>query len=370
MRNLLTAGLPDLEARKNLSVVLQDRRPLWYPDLMEACWYIGCRSKELRRQPIGVTIVKRPLALFRGAQGRPAAVEDRCLHRGAPLAAGAVESGHLACPYHGWRYAMDGSVAHIPAMPGGCPIPEHFRVPAYSCLEQDGFVWVHPDPSIPISSPRRFPFLGERGWSSFVLKTIFRAPVEACLENFLDCPHATTVHRTWFRTPTSKTIRAIVRTLPDGAEAEYLDEPREKSVVWTLIAPSKEHRMRHTDRFIAPSTTEVDYQFSNDARYLITSACTPVDDSTTLVHTVITFRFGWLTPFIRLFFKPLARQIIQQDVSMLDRLQENAARFGRPRFTVIPQDLLMPHILQWRNALRNGAPVPAAGREEHVDLRL
>ena len=128
--------------------------------------------------------------------------------------------------------------------------------------------------------------------------------------------------------------------------------------------------MRHTDRFIAPSTTEVDYQFSNDARYLITSACTPVDDSTTLVHTVITFRFGWLTPFIRLFFKPLARQIIQQDVSMLDRLQENAARFGRPRFTVIPQDLLMPHILQWRNALRNGAPVPAAGREEHVDLRL
>src|SRR5207249_352038 len=98
------------------------------------------------------------------------------------------------------------------------------------------------------------------------------------------------------------------------------------------------------------------------ARYFITSVCTPVDDDTTQVHTVITFRFGWLTPLIRLLFEPLARKIIQQDVSMLDRVQENVARFGRPRLTVIPQDLLMPHILQWRNALRSGAPFPAPGR--------
>lgn len=343
---------------------------------MEDCWYIACRSRDLHSKPIAVTILERPLALFRGEQGRPAAVEDRCVHRGAPLSQGGAGGGYLTCPYHGWKYAPDGSVAQIPAMPPECPIPEHFRAPAYSCLEQDGFVWVYmtakPTPAVSpsIPAPRRLPFLGKPGWSSFVLTTLFRAPVDACLENFLDCPHATTVHRAWFRTPTAKTVRAVVRTLPDGAEAEYFDEPREKSVVWTLIAPAKEHRMRHTDRFIAPSTTEVDYQFSNNARYLITSSCTPVDGTTTLVHTVITFRFGWLTPLIRLAFRPLARRIIQQDVSMLDRVQQNAARFGRPRLTVIPQDLLMPHILQWRNALKNGGTVPAAGRETHVDLRL
>lgn len=337
---------------------------------MEDCWYIGCRSKDLRLGPIGISILKRPIALFRDTLGRPAAVEDRCLHRGARLADGAVDNGCLACPYHGWQYAADGAVARIPAMPPACPIPEHFRIPAFSCVDQDGFVWINMAAHPTDPAPRRFPFLGERGWSSFILTTTFHAPVDACLENFLDCPHATTVHRTWFRTPTSKAVRAIVRTLPDGAEAEYLDEPREKSIVWTLLAPSKDHRMRHTDRFIAPATTQVDYQFSNSARYLITSSCTPIDDTTTLVYTVITFRFGWLTPLIRLFFQPLARRIIEQDVSMLDRLQENAARFSRPRLTVIPQDLLMPHILQWRNALKNGATPPPSGREEHVDLRL
>ncbi len=202
------------------------------------------------------------------------------------------------------------------------------------------------------------------------MKTVFRAPVEACLENFLDCPHANTVHKGWFRTPAARTIKTVVRTLADGAEAEYFDEPREKSLVWTLVAPSKEHRMRHTDRFIAPSTTEVDYQFSNNARYLITSCCTPVGDAETLVHTVITFRFAWLTPVIRLFFEPLARRIIRQDVEMLERVEENAKRFGRPRLGVIPQDLLLPHIVRWRTALKNGAPAPEAGVEEHVDLRL
>lgn len=202
------------------------------------------------------------------------------------------------------------------------------------------------------------------------MKTLFRAPVEACLENFLDCPHAATVHRSWFRTPTARTIKTVIRTLEDGAEAEYFDEPREKSLVWTLLAPSRKYRMRHTDRFIAPSTTEVDYQFSNHARYLITSSCTPVDETSTQVYTVITFRFAWLTPLIRIIFEPLARRIIRQDVDILNRLQENAARFGRPRYHVIPQDLLWPHIVRWRNALKNGAPPPAPGQEEHVDLRL
>src|SRR5437867_9283076 len=99
---------------------------------MEDCWYIAGRSRDLHSKPIGVMILKRPLALFRDEHGRPAAVEDRCLNRGAPLSDGGIDGGYLTCPYHGWKYAPDGSVARIPAMPAGCPIPEHFRVPAYS----------------------------------------------------------------------------------------------------------------------------------------------------------------------------------------------------------------------------------------------
>ena len=65
---------------------------------MEGYWYIGCRSEDLSSPPIGITILKRPLALFRDGNGHPAAVEDRCLHRGARLAAGAVEMEALHAP--------------------------------------------------------------------------------------------------------------------------------------------------------------------------------------------------------------------------------------------------------------------------------
>ena len=334
---------------------------------MDRSWYIACQSAELLVKPMSIRIASRPIVLFRDQSGHPAALEDRCLHRGAPLSGGCVVEKGLACPYHGWRYGADGLVTHIPSQGGGT-IPSTFRIPAFCCVEQDGFVWIAIQP--PASEPRRFPFQGERGWHSFCMKTTFHAPVEACLENFLDCPHATSVHQGWFRSPTARPVKAIVRTLADGAEAEYFDEPRERSAVWALLAPSRRNEMRHTDRFIAPSTTEVDYQFTNRARYLITSVCTPVDDETTLVHTVITFRFGWLTPLIALIFRPLARQIIRQDVDMLNRTQANARRFGRPSYRVIPQDLLYPHIVQWRTALRQGAETPAATSEVHVDLCL
>ncbi|MGH9657866.1 MAG: Rieske 2Fe-2S domain-containing protein [Bryobacteraceae bacterium] len=336
---------------------------------MDAWWYIAARSAELRKKPRRATILGRPVVLFREPDGRPAALEDRCAHRGAALSEGSVTEGTVACPYHGWRYSGDGRVAAIPSMPERCPIPEHLRVVSYPCLEQDGYVWVSLARSPAVERPHRFLLLGERGWTTFRMTTLFRAPVEACLENFLDCPHATTVHESWFRSPTARTVRAVVRSLADGAEAEYFDEPREKSVVWTLLSP-KGAEMKHIDRFIAPNTSEVDYRFSTGARYVITSSCTPVEEATTLVHTVITFRFGPFSGLVRLLFEPLARRIIRQDVEMLDRLQMNTRRFEKPRQAILAQDLLAPYILKWRHALESGAAPPPAGQEHHVEMRL
>ena len=202
------------------------------------------------------------------------------------------------------------------------------------------------------------------------MATRFRASVDACVENFLDCPHATFVHRHWFRAPTDKPVRCTVTTLPDGAQAEFFDEPREKSVVWWLLSPRR-GEMRHVDRFISPHTTEVEYEFPNGLHYVITSSCTPVTRDETMVHTVISFRtMRGLGQLVRLVFEPLSRLIIRQDVRMLDAQQANLARHaGRP-FISTPADVLGGHVQAWRRFARGeGAPV-AAGSVEHVDLVL
>jgi phenylpropionate dioxygenase-like ring-hydroxylating dioxygenase large terminal subunit len=333
-------------------------------------WLIACRSRELRAgQALGVVVENIAIVLFRDAQHTPVALEDRCAHRNAPLSMGRVSSGGIECAYHGWRYDVRGRVVEIPALPQSEATRCEHSVKNYPVFEQEGFIWVSVDDVSPAAMPSVFPYLGHAGWTSFTMKTLFRAPVEACLENFLDVPHATFLHRYWFRAPTSREITARVRILADGVQAEYFEEPRKKSLVWWLLAPL-EGAMRHTDRFIAPRTSRVDYEFPGGLHYIITSSCTPIDARSTQVYTVITFRYPLLGWLVRLLFEPLSRRIIGQDAGMLNAQYANVDRFGGPAFTSTRADLLGRHIKAWRSALSAGKPLPAAGEDQDVVIRI
>ncbi len=335
--------------------------------MLEDHWYIACPSRKLKRQPLALEIFGRKLALFRDEGGRPAALEDCCPHRNASLSGGRVVHGRLACPYHGWEFGGEGRLLRVPYAPEQ---PPACRVKHYPCVEQDGYVWVCPGDGELTAAPMVFPHLNLPGWTSFRMETLFHATVEACLENFLDCPHATHVHRYWFRTPTARPVKAVVRTLEDGAVTEYFQEPREKSLVWSLLSPGKTVSMKHTDRYLAPATSRVDYSFDDGRAYSITSSCTPVDDRHTRVFTVISFRRGWLGPLVRLFFHPLSRIIINQDVRMLNQAQENIEARGGPDFLALEQDVLFRPIMEWRRALRGEGEPPQADREWQVELKL
>ena len=333
-------------------------------------WLIACLSRELKSEaPLAVVADERRVVLFRDASGKPVALDDRCAHRNAPLSLGCVKNGRLTCRYHGWTYDGNGMVASIPALPSASGDHAAFRVRRYHTREQEGFVWLTLAEHMPDALPFAFPNFAAAGWTSFVMKTRFAAPLAACLENFLDCPHATYLHRYWFRSPTAKPVKATVRTLEDGAEAEFFEEPREKSIVWWLLAPRR-GPMCHTDRFIAPRTSCVDYRFSAALRYTITSSCTAVSETETDVYTVITFRYGRIGWLIRLLFVPLARRIIRQDVEMLGAQYANVARFGGPSFANTRADLLGRHIAAWRSAIEHGSSPPAPGDRYDVDLRL
>ena len=331
---------------------------------------IACLVRELARdRMLAVVLEEHPIVLFRDGAGRVAALEDRCAHRNAPLSLGRVRQGVVECAYHGWRYDRSGRVLEVPALPaaaaGSCP----HSIRSYATHEQDGFVWVALDESPPAIEPPRFPYRDEPGWTHFTMKTLFRAPVEACLENFLDLPHASFVHRYWFRAPTAREVSAKVRTLPDGAQAEFFEEPRERSAVWWLLSPRR-GRMRHTDRFIAPRTSRVDYAFEGGLHYVITSSCSAIDARRTQVYTVISFRYPGWGRLVRLVFEPLARRIIAQDVAMLDAQYANIERFGGARFASTRADLLGAQIDAWRRAAADGTPPPASGEERDVVIRI
>ena len=57
--------------------------------------------------PVGqgrqVTVEGRWVALF-NVGGAYHALDNLCLHRGGPLAEGAIGNGTVTCPWHGWQY--------------------------------------------------------------------------------------------------------------------------------------------------------------------------------------------------------------------------------------------------------------------------
>jgi vanillate O-demethylase monooxygenase subunit len=79
------------------------------------CWYVGAWSHEIGERPFARRILDLPVAFFRRADGRPAALLDRCPHRLLPLSRGTVVGDVLQCGYHGMCFDGEGRCTRVPA---------------------------------------------------------------------------------------------------------------------------------------------------------------------------------------------------------------------------------------------------------------
>lgn len=103
-------------------------------------WYVAGWSHELATgQPLAVSILGELIAVYRGESGRLIALEDRCVHRLAPLSLGRCEGDRLRCMYHGLLYDPDGAVVE---MPGQDQIPPRARIRSYPVVERHSWIWI------------------------------------------------------------------------------------------------------------------------------------------------------------------------------------------------------------------------------------
>ena len=103
-------------------------------------WYVAAWSKDLAvGKPFAITVLGQPIVFWRAPEGEVLALEDRCLHRMAPLSIGRCEGAQLRCMYHGILYDAQGVVVEIP---GQTHIPPRARVRAFPVHERHGWIWV------------------------------------------------------------------------------------------------------------------------------------------------------------------------------------------------------------------------------------
>ena len=92
-------------------------------------WYVAAWSCDLATaKPFPIRILGDPIVVYRAQSGRIVALEDRCVHRLAPLSLGRCEGERLRCMYHGLLFEPDGRVCEIP---GQDLIPAQARVRSY-----------------------------------------------------------------------------------------------------------------------------------------------------------------------------------------------------------------------------------------------
>ena len=143
-------------------------------------------------QAAEVVFWNQSLALYRGQDGKLAAIENRCAHRQIKLSLGQVEGCDLVCAYHGWTYNCEGRVVRIPHDLFGRPMP-NFRVRSYPVQVRYGLIWIFPgNPAM--AEQHHIPDIpeleGKRRWACVPVDFTWRAHHSMIIDNVSDFTHA------------------------------------------------------------------------------------------------------------------------------------------------------------------------------------
>lgn len=183
---------------------------------------------------ITADLAGQPVLMLRQADGGIAVLLNRCAHKGAPLAT--APCGHvdryLRCPYHGWTYRLDGTLAGIPVKAGyagsgleDCPASQGLASYGDVAVHR-GFVFARATnpggrgPGFAEAMVELLPALdllvdrspvSRLQVAGGVLRTEFRANWKIYLENINDAFHPITTHAS-----VSESAAQVWGTPPEG----------------------------------------------------------------------------------------------------------------------------------------------------------
>lgn len=156
--------------------------------------------------------------------------------------------------------------------------------------------------------------------------TDFNNEVTNLVENYMDVPHTVFVHRGWFRDEKAKrkSIPTTVETKNARVLVTYNQTKDELSLGAKLLINPYSKEMSHTDEFIYPNITRVDYWFGENG-FIINSQCTPVTTMQSRVYTYIAYKIPRFRKLLKPIFQFYTRQVIEQDVQIMQNQADSLA---------------------------------------------
>ena len=106
--------------------------------------------------PVRVRLLGEDLVAFRDTNGRVGLIQENCPHRGASLYFGRNEECGLRCPYHGWKFDVDGACVDMPSEPPNSVFKDKVKAKTYPTHESGGIVWTYMGPAEKMAPFRDF----------------------------------------------------------------------------------------------------------------------------------------------------------------------------------------------------------------------
>jgi len=163
-------------------------------EYMRRYWHPIATSAQLPGpdcDPLRAKLLGERFVVFRDSEGKVGVLDELCMHRRASLAIGRVEEGGITCLYHGWKFAVDGTILDTPNN-SDCAYRERKKANAYPVIENSGLIWTYIGPKELQPPFRRF--AADEAPHRLVIRIDVKANWLALWEGGLDSSHVSLLH--------------------------------------------------------------------------------------------------------------------------------------------------------------------------------
>jgi nitrite reductase/ring-hydroxylating ferredoxin subunit len=179
----------ELLTRTNAGTLMGDLfRRYWIPALH--AWEVA----EADGPPVRVQLLGEKLVAFRDSDGRLGVIEEFCAHRGVSLWFGRNEECGLRCPYHGWKYDVNGQCMDLPSEPEETGMRKRIKLKSYPTLERGGVVWVYMGPPELKPAPPELEWVMVPEERRFASKRLQESNYLQAIEGGIDSSHVSFLH--------------------------------------------------------------------------------------------------------------------------------------------------------------------------------
>jgi phthalate 4,5-dioxygenase len=251
-------------------------------DALRRFWIPVLRSEQLAEPdgpPRRVELMGQTYVAFRNTNGVVGILDEQCCHRSASLVLGRVEECGIRCLFHGWKFAVDGTIMETPNV-SDPRFKAQFRAKSYPVREAGGFIWMYAGEKEHEPPFAHWPYFDvpaeNRLTVSFVMDECNFVQVG---EGLVDSSHLTILHKDIFARVSDSVVAAGVKGAAEVTDPKIEVEETDFGFHYAAMRNIPTGEEARITSFFAP------FHYLNANGNLI-AIVVPMTDTRTLHHLV------------------------------------------------------------------------------------